>query len=365
LSTKLCNLKSLSFGSGDAAPWLDLMGQRIETLKFYPGTANHRNLIAAWKCTNLRDLTLEHVTNEDLQGSNLWKRVGHTLEKLTLALRYSFPEEEIEDEIQKIQFNCRKIKHIDIRWQNHRVPGLSACLCSYKSQLQYIFIAGMCYEELKEVVEQCTNAWFNIALRGCKYGAFLSLIGKQLSNIRFLGIPISNEDRTEMVTGWDLCPNLKEIRDDGPRKHHEIQAIFNTPKVFLTEVTFDFLHIEDIRNSVEALAKATSLESIHLKLQFPPSNEFKKLVKANKNLSKARIDFDLPDDDDRDDLIEELYELITHFLDSPNMKHLEIGKTWNSANTEDGVSLSGIDELIYRDYRHRRLYVRIFDSVVF
>jgi len=106
----------------------------------------------------------------------------------------------------------------------------------------------MGYERLKEVVEQCTNAWFNNSFRGSSEAIEQGLVSRR---------PIANEDRTEILTGWDLCPNLKEIRDDRPKEHHEIEAIFSTPKFFLTAVTIELYGTGDLRKYVDALAQST------------------------------------------------------------------------------------------------------------
>lgn len=125
-------------------------------------------------CKSLRELTLLAVTLFHLADSCFWKKMGKTLEVLNLEF-----QDDAEDECWKIKKYCRNLKYIWIRSQEYDgVRGLSDCLGLYGGQLEYATIRNMKLEELKQVVDKCSNARLRHVKHDGNYGEYLGLVRK-------------------------------------------------------------------------------------------------------------------------------------------------------------------------------------------
>lgn len=356
MSTLCPNLESFSFGYSNAEPWLLVFGERIKTLSFYYGVPPRIIEAVSSHCTNIRQLTLKEAWASYLNWSNLWEQVGNTLEKLELELL-----DEGEGELQKIENFCRKLEHVDIRSGTHSpVHGLGRCLASYGRQLEYTTISAMEYEELKIVVEQCTNARFDIEIDDYNYFDSLRLIGNQLEKVSIVSDFDGYIERNDGTSAWDMCSNVQEISLDDPTKIPEVEAIFNSPKLFLRAVSFDFDESTDLKKlmSVFEAGGIKTLESVEFVMLLPPPETFNKLVQMNQSLHKAEIYIKDAEDEEEDVLIERAIEITKCFLDSPSINFLSVQDYFDELFKE----VPEVQEILRVEYRHRRVQAHIFGS---
>lgn len=144
LSTKCRKLESFSFDGCGPVPWMRRFGNRMKSLAVHSMVRREYMLAAASYSTNLRELSLDSVPSSCINGSNMWKNIGNTLERLRVHF-FGLPHFLADGEVRKIQKHCRQLKDIDIRlpWvPRSSGPGLASCLASYGGQL----------------VEKCVNA---------------------------------------------------------------------------------------------------------------------------------------------------------------------------------------------------------------
>lgn len=355
LSTKCTNLESLSFGYCDAyIPWIKTFGHQLRSVSFHNRISHDIIGAVGSHCTEICELNISPMFSLDTEWSNLWRTIGRTLQVLSLELCGHG-----EEHLPEIEKYCRKLKRIDIRGDFPPFAGLARCLASFGDQLEYATIYFMEYEDLKHVVEKCTNARFDILLRGDNSGDSLMMGGKQLERVSFPEVPERTVERFELTKGWDSCTNMQELIIRQLVNHRELGLIFNSPKVHLRKVQLNFNDEGiDLKKVLHAFTQGgiTSLESVHFRMRFPQPNLFNKLVEMNKSLCEARL-YIFGEEPKVSTMIGRFIEITRCFLDSPRMKNLFI---YESNNRRTGFP--SVEEMLRAEYRHRRVHVKICSS---
>lgn len=88
-----------------------------------------------------------------------------------------------------------------------------------------------------------------------------------MKNVSFRKHMSENVQVDDLKSRWDLCANIDEVTIALPVKLTEVEAIFNSPKIFLREISLRFQGTETDPSKVIHAFNAgiiTTLESIHL-----------------------------------------------------------------------------------------------------
>lgn len=125
--------------------------------------------------------------------------MGKTSERLELEFLYS-----AEEELRKIEKNCRKLKSINISGHcmftgsDLNDIALSKCLVSYEGQLEHLGIHNMKVEELEDVVRQCTSASLDLTCDAEGLSETLKTAGKRLKTVTFPEYCLDDDDSARL-----------------------------------------------------------------------------------------------------------------------------------------------------------------------
>ena len=122
------------------------MGPRLERLEICASSPSiYQSISSYWM--QLRELHVEEAYKSGADRSDLWKKVGGTLEKLTVHFMFS-----ASTEIRIIQQQCRKIRWIHITDWEPVSPAVAGCIVSYGEQLEYAFLEDMSQGQLEPII---------------------------------------------------------------------------------------------------------------------------------------------------------------------------------------------------------------------
>lgn len=268
-----------------------------------------------------------------------------------------------EEEIRRISKYCRKLKDVDITGPNLNTSAFSKCLVSNAGQLEHAVIRRMKQRDLKTVLKICPNSKFSLQYQRPDLVNCMKMMGKRLIKVGFGDFPHYDNISSDQTGAWDACPNVREIDMDRELQLCDFRAIFNTPKVFLKDLS---LHVVDFKSlDVFAAGAVTALESAAFWCGFPPKNAFNALVRKNKTLRKAHIVINMPEDTP-DNLGERVLEMATCFLNSPALQSLYIADGYDGKSPEDESPgcFDPVRELLRSKYRHRRVQVILCGAIV-
>lgn len=349
-SAKCANLTALSIES-DGRAWIERFGARLEALEL--GLDPSRSAFFAIQnyCTNLRELTLNAVHKTDVGRSNIWQKIGATLEVLDVA--FHFP---CAGEIVKIEKHCRKIRHLHVEEEEAINTALASCLASYGDQLEFASLFDMNEQQLQQVVSSCKKAKFTLFLEEADTITTLNIIGAQLDSA---SVSLDNnvfDSDEQLRAAWDVCENLRTLHIVSDCSSDDLRRVCNAPKNNLKIVN---LYINDqqtgdsAKEIIGTLANGTcALEDIELHCVDPPVGTFDSLVARNSStLKKVYIYVHNRMSD------ESAHDVVDKFLhDTDKLEELEV---------EDGLRkrrnyVKGIEDLCRRyRYRHRRVCVEV------
>lgn len=351
ISQNCPNIESLYLPSEGGRAWLERFADRLRTLKFTSGSPR-KSIVAIQYCSNLRVLTLKDVNKCDVARTNIWAKIGETLQVLSIKFMYSG-----EEQIRNIEEHCRKLKHMDVCGL-YNMAALSKCLASYENQLEYaaILANNMNTEQLRDVAKKCTRATFKLVFEEYVYEDYLRILGSQLIDVEIGRL----NKRIDLSGAWNLCTNLEKIQVDAPTRLSDVQALVMTPKLSLKKITLD-LHKKDgnVQSVMDAFATGgiTTLETVWLSCFTPPSKAFDKFVDANKSLSSVSILINSRANNPLPISHAELREIAASFLKSASIKSLDVGDYYN--HEEGSAKIESIAELCSAKARFRRIHVSL------
>jgi len=270
-----------------------------------------------------------------------------------------------EEEIGKIETHCRRLKKIDFYIRPYYSPGATAsskCLASFKDQLEYGTLSYFSPEQVKNVVDSCTNAQFKLVCSRIQLPGSLSKVGKQVETVQFGGWYPTHDD-FDATPGWNLCPNVQKVTVSGIRLV-EIQALLETPKSHLKTIELRFdADSSEVKNVMDFFATkwVTTLESITVHCALPPAmNTFKLLASRNKSLRYVRIELRNLTEIERNLIIGRVAEVVECFLsECSSLKILRI-----TGDDDDKLvqKIDSVAEVLRTKYRQRRVDVSIFET---
>lgn len=359
LSDKCTSIESLYLPSEGGRAWLERFGNRLRTLEF-TSESPRKSIVAIPYCSNIRELTLKEVSKSCVARTNIWEKIGKTLEILSIKFKFSG-----EEQIRNIEKYCRKLKHIDICGL-YNMGALSKCLASYENQLEYaeILSSNMNTEQLRGVVAKCTKGRFKLVFEEYIDHEYLNILGKQLKNVEIGRI----NKRIDLRSAWNLCANLEDLLVHEPTRLRDVEALLASPKLFLKQIILD-LHKKDgnVKSVMDAFATGgvTTLETVWLKCFTPPSKAFDKLVDTNKALTNVSLLL-IPEVNVIISEVEnpppiphrEIREIAECFLRSKSIKRLVVQDYYNE-DEDGGEKIDEVEELCRGENRHRRIHVSL------
>lgn len=321
-----------------------------------------------WYCRNLRELTMEKrcdfMEASFFPDFNIWESLGGSLEILTMN-----GLEGTEYQMGHIAKYCRHLKSIRVKIEASQygsfrekdvITFFSDCLASWKSQLEYARIPQTSRENMEKVVSSCQNAMFEFTFDGTIFltnspeielYACLNILGKKLEKVTVFH-PREGEN-LHLRTGWDFCPNLKEVTFRNTVFLRDIEALLKTPKLHLKSLEFGFIPRSDLKKVTEAFSAVTTLESLRLTCMAPLPSTFGMLVK-NRNLHDVRIEFRHDPDLSVRNFHLRVSEIALLFLSVPALEVLKINDFFGKGHFPE------VEESCRTKYRYRRVIVSIF-----
>jgi len=204
MGASMSNLESLSVRS-DGGPYLELFGGRIKYLDIEMPVETTFPDIQKY-CSNLRVLCLDEIESYYIAGTNIWEKIGDTLETINIGILYPTAEE-----LPKIERHCRKITSLHIRKRSADpfIKLYMKCLASYGDQLQYATVYPEYKEHLEGLLEACKNARFRLDERDQIVYVALQHLGAQLEEITVGCNPMPIGNLEPLAHVWESCVNLK------------------------------------------------------------------------------------------------------------------------------------------------------------
>jgi len=98
--------------------WPRKLVQRLKDVELDSNACEQIIMNIPLYCTGIRQLSCIELNVSYLERSNIWEKVGNTLEILKMKV-----EGRVGDEIRKIQKHCRKLKVIDIEDEEQTGQG--------------------------------------------------------------------------------------------------------------------------------------------------------------------------------------------------------------------------------------------------
>jgi len=358
-SASIPNIESISICEGTDEEVLRTFGKGLKNLNLMYARSLRIVMAIPLYCPNIRQLSLHSYNNFSFKGTNIWKSIGNTLEIIDFI---AFGQEE---EIGKIETHCRRLKKIDFYIRPYYSPGATAsskCLASFKDQLEYGTLSYFSPEQVKNVVDSCTNAQFKLVCSRIQLPGSLSKVGKQVETVQFGGWYPTHDD-FDATPGWNLCPNVQKVTVSGIRLV-EIQALLETPKSHLKTIELRFdADSSEVKNVMDFFATkwVTTLESITVHCALPPAmNTFKLLASRNKSLRYVRIELRNLTEIERNLIIGRVAEVVECFLsECSSLKILRI-----TGDDDDKLvqKIDSVAEVLRTKYRQRRVDVSIFET---
>lgn len=348
---KCPNVECLYLPSEGGRAWLERFGNRLRTLEFH-SRAPRTSIVAIQFCSNVRQLTLKKLNKYDVTRTNVWAKIGETLEHLSIKFTYNG-----EEQIRNIETHCRKLKHIDISGL-YNMAALPRCLASYENQLEYaaILATNINAAQLGVVVDKCTKARFKLVFEEYVAKDYLCLLGRQLVDVEIGRL----NKRVQLRSGWNLCTNLEKLTVHAPTRLTDVQALLSTPKPTLKEINLD-LHKRDgnVKSVMDAFANGgiTTLETVWLKCFTPPPKSFDRFVDTNKDLSSVSILLKSRDCNPSPISQHETREIAEGFLKSASLKRLDV----HNYDGDISESIAGVEEMCGSKHRFRRIRVSLLN----
>ncbi len=345
---KCSNVKSLYINSTSTRIWLERLGPRLERLEIRAPTRTICQSISTY-CTQLRELHIGEAYKSDVGRSDLWEKVGGTLEKLCVT--FMFPAFK---EIRKIQQHCRKIRWLHIPEEERINAALAECIASYGKQLEYAFLPDMNQSQLEAVVTACPNASFHMSIEEMSHGYSLKLVGSRLEKAVLFTDGVKYFRR--LTKGWNACPNVKNVVFMEEVSLSYVKAMFTKPKPALMKLELVIdpgAEKSTVKEIVDCIAEGTgALRYLNLTIEGLADCLFDKLVARNRSLQEFICNAGLYDDDGKVDLP----KMAKGILDLPKLKECWIEADNLLASTDEThVKL----EEVVRAHRHRQLVVMI------
>ena len=352
---KCPNVKDLEIYSASTCMWLEKLGPRLERLEMRISCLSICQSIAGY-CTQLRELHMGGVCGCAMGLSDLWEKVGGTLEKLSATFMFS-----ASMEIRNIQLHCRKIRWLHITEEELVRPALAECIVSYGEQLKCALLADMNPSQLQAIVTACPNAKFHMSMAQSCHGNSLKLVGSRVERVAVFEYGVS--DLCSLAKGWNACPNIEEITLCKELSLSYVRAMFTKPKPALLELDLQIGFAEQIstvREIFDCVAGGTgSLRHINLSVGWLADGLFDKLVARNQWLQEficAAHQYDDDDDDDDDDGKCDVAKMAEVILGLPKLK-----ACWIFVDNGDRVPEETRKKLqeIVRPHRHRQIVVHM------
>jgi len=199
------NVRTLEIAQ-ESSEWVKEFGVRLESLSL---ATPHNIAVIERNCTSLRRIKLSLCTSFEatIAQSNIWKKIGGTLESINVKFSWAFGEELV-----KIQEHCRALRKINI-------PGISIrqvhnsqhskLLSPYGHKLEYARECEFTEVELKTVTEACPNARFELIGISKRMLHALNTLGRQLEKSVFFR-KSDGCDLEELGRAWQSCSNFKD-----------------------------------------------------------------------------------------------------------------------------------------------------------
>ncbi len=343
---KCPNVKDLEICSDSTRIWIQKLGPRLERLEILSPTRSVSLAISSY-CTQLRELHIGETDKSDVGRTDLWKKVGGTLEKLGVTFTFSAFKE-----IRKIQQHCRKIRWLHIPVEERVNLALAECIVSYGEQLEYAFLANMNQSQLEAIVTACPNAVFHVYMNGRSHGYSLQLVGSCLQRAVLFRCTVN--DFCRLTKGWNACPNIEKAALFKEVSLSYVRAMFTKPKPVLLELEIFIGFGEEmstVRKIVDCIAEGTgALRHLNLTIGGLADGLFDKLVARNQSLQEFICRADVYEDDGKCDVV----KMVEGILKLP-----KLNGCWISANNIVGT-LDGTRKKmkeVVRPHRHRQLVV--------
>ncbi len=347
---KCPNVKRLDIYSESTCAWLEKLGPRLERLAMPISSPPIWQSISSF-CTQLHELHIGEAYNFAVCRSDLWEKVGGTLEKLSVTFVFY-----ASTEIRKIQQHCRKIRWLHIPEEECANPALAECIVSYGEQLEYAFLAGMNQSQLEAIVAACPNAKFQMSMEESCHGNSLQLVGSRLEKVVLFKYGMN--DFRSLANGWNACPNIEKVLLLKEVSLSYIRAMFTKPKPALLELELLIGVAEEIstvREIVDCIAEKTgSLRRFDLTMEALADGLFDKLVARNQSLQEFVCTALECEEDRKCDLA----KMAEGILKSPKLK-----RCWIYVDNHEGVRDKAHKKLkeVVRPHQHRLLVVVIND----
>ncbi len=347
---KCPNVKDLDIYSDNTRVWLEKLGLRLERLEMRVLSPSICHSVSRY-CMQLRELHIGEAYNHDVGLSDLWEKVGGTLEKLSVTFMFSASKE-----IRKIQQHCRKIRWLHIPEEECVKPVLAECIVSYGGQLEYAFLEGMNQTQLKAIVTACPNAKFYMSMKESCHGNSLELVGSRLRKVVLFKYGVN--DFCSLTKGWNACPNIEKVLLLKEVSLSYVRAMFIKPKPVLLELELLIAFAEEkstVREIVDCIAEKTgSLRRFDLTIETLADGLFDKLVARNQSLQEFVCNALVYEDDGKCDVA----KMAERILKLPKLKGW-----WIYVDKHDGVTDETHKKLqeVVRPHRHRQLVVDLID----
>ena len=347
---KCANVKALNVSSSSSRMWVERLGPRLEKLDIINPSLSVCCTIQS-RCMQLRELRIKKASRKSLGRSQLWEKIGGTLEKLWISFLFLGTKE-----IQKIQQHCRKIRWLYIPNDFPVNEALTECIVSYGKQLEHAFLPDMNKEQLQSVVKACPNALFNMRLEEMSHYVSLKQVGKQLQEVVLFRDGIGNVDR--LFKAWNACPNLKSITfADSYLSLKYTKAMFYKPKPLLTKLDLVIaddlkIEVEELQEIIDCVAKGTgALRTLSLDMPWLYVGLLDNLLTRNQSLEYVSCEADEFRGDHS-----LMSEIVKTILDVPNLNELFI-----STSPEEPEMCERLIEVVH-PHRHRQLVITVDDN---
>jgi len=286
---KYCpNVTSLSVAE-NAHAWISTFGPQLESLEVFAEQIVFSRTIPKY-CKNLVKLTAHLRAAARSPVIDVSLNANSCMESLTIH-NFSLPVYQIE----KIQESCRLLKRISLlgRGDDRNMArkmaitrAITRLISSYGAQLEWAHLRDFPEDQLKLIVEACTNAAFHVDVSrpGALFPA-LRTVGKQLDVIRVY--PTQHEPVTDVLTeAWNNCVNLREV-ELFLTTVDQLKAIMASPKPNLKVLSLKLDMRADIGTAKDVMDICAGSCSIVEKFQFVcktlSEDAFDKFISKNKH----------------------------------------------------------------------------------
>ncbi len=345
---KCPNVKGLDICSDNTRTWVEKLGPRLERLQMHVSSPSICRSISSY-CTQLRELYIREAHMCAVGRSDLWEKIGATLEKLYVTFVCSASEE-----IRKIQQYCRKIRWLDISVEERVNPTLADCIVSYGEQLEHAFLSNMDQSQLEAIVTACPNAKFHISIIETSHTHSLKVLGSRLEKVVLLKHEINNF--CSLAKGWNECLNIETVVCLDKVSLSYARAMFTEPKPALRELEIEIGFAEDLSvmmNILDCVAEGTgALRRLTVITVDLADGMFDKLVARNQALQEFVCNAEYCEDDEMCDVPKMAEGLL---------KLPKLTGCWIHLDDDRGISDDARKKLeeVVRPHRHRLLVVEM------